>query len=313
MFDGEDHLESRAYPSLHKIIFGQSRIDLRQQLELSTSTIDDKDSDGRTALSWASTRGDTEAVNLLLEFGTDPNVCSGRGQSPLHWAAQCHTLACSEILQALLNSDADVNCVDYYQRTALIYASCCQDDPACLKPLIRRGADLNAQDCHKRTPLGYAARMGKSETLKLLLSCGADHHISDSWGVEPLFEAVRQNYHHILQALLQRDVNPTSRAANGMSFQHLAALYGDVETLHILAKKKFKTTYVDGNSGEYSKLQDLFQQRDDVGPEIEEAFRSWIQAGLRIDVSEYVNDVGTGGYIEADKAECFTDAVEYQA
>jgi ankyrin repeat protein len=79
MFDDEDHLESRIFPAVHKTILGLVNADLRQQLELSTSTIDSKDADGRTALSWAAAKGDADAVNILLEFGANPNVCSRRG------------------------------------------------------------------------------------------------------------------------------------------------------------------------------------------------------------------------------------------
>ncbi len=53
-----------------------------------TSSINAVDADGRTALSWAATRGDIEVVVLLLRYGADPNVPSHCGQCPLHWAAQ---------------------------------------------------------------------------------------------------------------------------------------------------------------------------------------------------------------------------------
>ena len=79
LFDDEEHLESRAFPPLHKIILGLSSLDLQMQLEFSSTGIDEKDADGRTALSWAATRGDLRSVSLLLQFRADPNVASLRG------------------------------------------------------------------------------------------------------------------------------------------------------------------------------------------------------------------------------------------
>jgi len=80
--------------------------------KLSTAAIDDTDVDGRTALSWAAAKGDADAVNILLEFGADPNLWSNRGQSPLQWAGQNTSRRCAEILQTLLDHNADVNLVD---------------------------------------------------------------------------------------------------------------------------------------------------------------------------------------------------------
>lgn len=74
MFDDEDRLESRTFPAIHKTVRGLVNSDLRQQLELSTATIDDKDADGRTAISWAAAKRDANAVKILLQFGANPNV-----------------------------------------------------------------------------------------------------------------------------------------------------------------------------------------------------------------------------------------------
>ena len=188
LFDDEEHLESRAFPPLHKIVLGLISMDLKQQLELSTANIDDKDADGRTAISWAATRGDPRSVTILLQHGADPNASSVRGQTPLHWASQNPTRKGPRILQALIDSDANVNAVGYWNRTALIYASCNQDDPEILEVLVKGGAKLDFQDCHQLTSLGYAARMGKFRGLEYLLSAGADASICDSWGYPPLLK-----------------------------------------------------------------------------------------------------------------------------
>ena len=272
LFDDEEHLESRAFPPLHKIVLGLVSMDLKQQLELSTANIDDKDADGRSAISWAATRGDLASVSVLLQYGADPNSKSVRGQTPLHWASQNPTHEGSRIIQALIDSDANVNAVDYWNRTALIYASCNQDDTEVLKFLVKGGAKLDFQDCHQRTSLGYAAKMGKFRGVEYLLSAGADASICDSWGYAPLFEAVQHNHHSSLQAIVQHRTIPTIRDQNGSSVLHIAALYGDPETMNILGQfelQKLDLAKLDKNG---MSAQDFFNLRHDLSAELYRAF-----------------------------------------
>ena len=313
MFDDEDYLESRTFPALHKTVLGLVKSNLRQQLELSTSTIDDTDADGRTALSWAAARGDFDAVNILLEFGADPNICSRRGQPPLQWAAQSPTERCAEILQALLKHNADVNHPDHQNRTVLINATADLDEPECLRILVENGADLNWQDCHKRTPLGYAAKMGKSRNLSYLLSCGADPHIQDHWGYTPLYEAILQNHHSVLQCLLKEaNIIPTATFANGMSVLHVTAKYGDLETMCLLASKNMGTLNPVERNNECLTAQDLLNQRNDADSELHEVFKKLLEA------TSWIRDVSNHrrpemhGHEDEDNIHDFVDAQEYQ-
>ena len=51
------------------------------------SYINVKDNNGATPLQWASSRGYTEVVNLLIEKGADIHVKDNNGLTPLHWAS----------------------------------------------------------------------------------------------------------------------------------------------------------------------------------------------------------------------------------
>ena len=248
------------------------------QLDLSTAGIDEKDADGRTALSWAATRGDLRSVTLLLQYGADPDVASIRGQTPLHWASQNHSQESLEVLQALLDAGSNVNQTDYWKRTALIYASCNQDDSRCLDVLVNAGANLNSQDCHQRTPLGYAAKMGMSKGLGYLLSTGADTRRIDMFGFPPLFEALQNNHPECLRILLQHDPAPVCFDVNGMSALHVAALYSDSETLDTLAdygSEQLRTKILDTVE---TTPQDLFNQREDTRAEHKDAFERLTRA-----------------------------------
>ena len=242
------------------------------QLGLSTVGIDDKDADGRTALSWAATRGDLRSVTLLLQHRADPDMPSIRGQTPLHWASQNPSQEGPETLQALLDAGSNVDRIDYWKRTALIYASCNQDDPRCLEILVNGGSNLNSQDCHQRTPLGYAAKMGKSKGLGYLLSAGADPGRDDIFGFPPLFQALQNNHPECVRILLQHDLASVFLDISGMSALHVAALYSNPETMDALADYRSEQFRIKALDTMGTTPQDLFDQREATSAEHREAF-----------------------------------------
>ena len=282
------------------------------QLDLSTASIDAKDADGRTALSWAATRGDLKSVTVLLQYKADPNVASLRGQTPLHWASQNPAGDSAQILQALIDAGSNVNQTDYWKRTALIYASCNQDDPRCLEVLVTGGANLNSQDCHQRSPLGYAAKMGKSKGLGYLLSAGADAWLVDIWGYPPIFETLQNNHHKCLRSLLQHSPMPILTDINGMSALHVAALYSNVETLEMLAEHRWEQVEIEAVDKMGMTAQALFNQREDTTAEHREAFLRLIQK-TRACVMTQSAPQSPNQYSdkEAIYEENFVDAVEH--
>jgi ankyrin repeat protein len=289
--------------------------DLRQQLALSTSEVDDTDADGRTALSWAAAKGDADTVKILLEFGANPNACSHRSQSPLQWAGQNPSERCAEIMEALLDHGADVNLVDFQNRIVLVNAAGDLDDLECLRILVDAGSHLNWRDCHKRTAVGVAAGGGKTENVSYLISRGADPRIPDHFGYAPIHQAVEHNYHRLLERLLQEhDIIPTTKAANGMTILHIAALWSDIETMRLLAtNEEIKILDPDECNDEGLTPQNLFDDRENVTPELREAFRALIDAILRNDDTPEPSDVESNH--DSNDNDCdreYTDAVEFQ-
>lgn len=66
MFKDTKFMVGRSFTTLHKIVLGFVARDLRKELALSTSSINDRDANGRTALCWATIRDDQTAVNPPL-------------------------------------------------------------------------------------------------------------------------------------------------------------------------------------------------------------------------------------------------------
>lgn len=74
---------------------------------------------GRTSLHLASSRGDTEIVELLLEAGAKVNDKNKFGWTPLHLASRQGHI---EIVQMLLKAGADPGAKNKFGRTPLDYA-----------------------------------------------------------------------------------------------------------------------------------------------------------------------------------------------
>jgi ankyrin repeat protein len=164
------------------------------------------------------------------------------------------------MLRALLGAGVDVNCVDYWRRSALRYAACNQEDPKFLEHFIRAGADLNVQDCRERTPLGYAARMGKNRVATYLLSQRADPNISDHRGLSPLFEAIEHNIHDTIRCPLQCGASLAAKTHDGRTILQEAAVHDEILALRILANHDGRGTDLsDDEDGRIT--QDLFSNQ----------------------------------------------------
>lgn len=238
------------------------------QLKLSPSLIDSVDSNGRTPLTWAAMRGDLAAMQSLLDAGADPNSQSNDKQTPIHWAAQATSSSAG--LHLLLARGAEADIVDRFQRTALIYASCNQNDESFLEPLLRGHVNINKRDCHDRTALGYAAKMNRTRTLVCLLDHGADPYIPDHEGYTPLLEAILGNRHGIIEILLNRNITCTARAKGGRTLLHLATLHGDMRTMRLLHDAGLTNMRPSELDDAGLSPQDLLHQRDN--PELVSAF-----------------------------------------
>ncbi|KAJ8933683.1 hypothetical protein NQ318_011459 [Aromia moschata] len=78
------------------------------------------DTEMRSALHVAVSKGYTDIVKLLLVHGADPNKRDIIQNTPLHLAACVHNFA---IISMLINAKADVSCLDIHGRNPLQLAS----------------------------------------------------------------------------------------------------------------------------------------------------------------------------------------------
>ncbi|KAK6926038.1 Acyl-CoA-binding protein, ACBP [Dillenia turbinata] len=75
----------------------------------SGTSVDMKDSEGRTPLHWAVDRGHLNVTELLVSRNADVNAKDNEGQTPLHYAAVCER---KDIAEFLVKQKADVDIKD---------------------------------------------------------------------------------------------------------------------------------------------------------------------------------------------------------
>ena len=263
MFDDSDYFDSRQFPPFHKIILGLNSASLACQLELTGSQINDRDADGRTALSWAAARGHQQAILQLLQAKANPNIAADDGRMPLHWAANSSN---PQTVKTLLEYRASPEARDLWYRTPIHYAACNHaaqdmDDARYVGNLIAHGANIDAQDCHERTALGYAAKHNHHKSLECLLRSGADTSIAENWGFSPLFETAKATHHESLRLLMQYGKSCKGETTQRQSLLHLIAIHGNRETMDIIGHRNLAALDWDARDVKGHTALDLLQKR----------------------------------------------------
>lgn len=181
---------------------------------------------------------DLERVRWLISQGADVNSRNNPhpyslGMSPLHCAVQCEHI---NIIQELLNSNADINQRDDMGETPLHYAVD-NENLEIVRYLLSKGADINAQtgdgmtplhhstnhnnigryliqaginvnskDKQGNTPLHIMSRLGIVNMVIFLLSY-SDFTIKNNAGQTPLDVAVTSQIRDIIQTYIERSVD----------------------------------------------------------------------------------------------------------
>jgi uncharacterized protein len=193
---------------------------------------------GVTPIALAAGNGNAAMIQLLLDAGVDVNTLDPNSE-PISWAAI--RSGKTEALKGLLDRGATVEFKDSVQQTSLMLAVR-ENRPEMVQLLISRGADVNAvtrtgatpnwvrpnsvagfgfgkgiirgglpADRGSRylipggmTPLLYAARDGRMEAARILMSNGADLKKRDPNDITPLLMAITNNQIEMAQFLIER-------------------------------------------------------------------------------------------------------------
>jgi ankyrin repeat protein len=234
LFRQTDYLTSREFSVVHKIVLGIVYSDLATQLDASTAEINAKDSRGRTPLSWASGRGDDQAVAMLLKYGANPNVTDTCQQSPLHYA---QNTACAQLL---LHHGADLHALNQESQTPLYTACRNVWSSSLVTYLIEAGSEIDATDHTDQTALHASIGNGKHMPyINVLVSKGANINARNNSSDTPLRFAMIYNMHDLIIQMLKTGNADFAGVNNyGQSFAHAIAQTADVETVKLLTMAK---------------------------------------------------------------------------
>ena len=232
VFTDRECLEELGFSNLHKVVLGIISGSLAHQLNTNTTDINKCDNSGRTCLSWAAQRGDSLAVNLLLQHNADPNIATPTGMVPLHFAVEALTPSC---IAPLLAHGANPFAVDHTMHTTLHFAVSYHDGEEFLLPIIHVGADLDAKTTYDFTPLIFAICKSRVRAATCFLDHGADINLRGQYGQSPVQYAVEYNSHACLRLLLDRGADCTVQCHGpSPTIIHAAVQHGDLETVKIL-------------------------------------------------------------------------------
>lgn len=174
------------------------------------------ESNATVSLLTACEEGDEEIVHRLLEGGADPNSRNDKFTA-LGLASMYNHY---NIVDDLINHNADVNLQDKYLRTALYYACKLQDKYVTFR-LLDAGADVDVVDKEGYYPIQMAVINNNMEILKRLLSL-FNINMKDRFGVTLLYLACESNHEPIVDLLLRSDADPNIPSNSGETSLHKA-------------------------------------------------------------------------------------------
>ena len=216
-------------------------------------TVNQRSSDGTSALHWAVYHNDAALVDTLLAAGADVNARNDYDATPLSEAAVTGNLT---VIRALLKAGADVEGANADGQTALMVIARTSNVEAA-KQLLDRGAKVNTREkWHGQTALMWAAAEAQPTMVKLLIQRGAEVNArSDinrwerqvtseprmqarpSGGFTPLLYAARKGCLECAKALVAGGADVKLNDPDGVSPLLLASLNFSFDTAAFLVKR----------------------------------------------------------------------------
>jgi uncharacterized protein len=153
--------------------------------------------------------GNREAARALLKQRADVNQRESDGMTALHWAVRAND---AETTQLLIRAGANVKAANRYEITPLSLAAT-NGNPALVELLLNAGANPNGALPDGETVLMTAARTGNVPTLKLLLTRGADPNAKESTqGQTALMWTATENHAAAAQTLIDAGADLNARS-----------------------------------------------------------------------------------------------------
>ncbi|KAM7196548.1 Ankyrin repeat-containing domain protein [Rhypophila sp. PSN 637] len=264
----EDCDYSTSETLIHKALYHiGTDLSLEEALKLDSSSINTVDEVGFSPLYWACLRGDTEAVQLLLQHGADVNAHNANGQTALHAPGGYK----AEIVDALLEKGADINAENEIGQTPLAKAIE-GGDLASFNLLLSRGA--------RSAPIRLSRHLSVVQLpmLEALVQRGYDIDVPNGLGETPLLLSVWFDTAAGVKAFVDYGADLTVRDNEGRTVLHVAAKYATHEVFRELQGRLPGLVDPRSLDNEGKTAMDHLHERLPLPDEDLHAFESLVQA-----------------------------------
>ncbi len=236
--DEDAPVETTVDKVVRAILLEYASIQLIKQYLSEGTDIDAQAGIGVSMLHVASGKGNLELVRFLLEQGADPNRRGVGGSGALDLAVESDN---PDVVRTLLEAgalldgknedgltamqkavkfgrvkavvalgDAGADYMTYpsgvFDSFSLLHAAAVNDHPEVVKALVKMGADTEA-GMEEMPPLALAVQTSSTETVRALLSCGADFDAINGNGHTALNDALHSLHLGAVNALLEAGAN----------------------------------------------------------------------------------------------------------
>lgn len=196
------------------------------------------------ALCYSSRYGHGDTAQYLFDKGTKLSTHEF-GQYAL---SQASKFGHKSIMRLLLANGADINAVDFEERTALHYAAN-SGHVDTISILLSEGANIDAANSSQETALHYAAQYNHVDIVSALLSDGANTEAANSDQETALHYAAGCGHVDVVSILLSEGANIEAANSSRKTALHYAAENGHTETVSMLLSKSANHSIVDNYGG----------------------------------------------------------------
>jgi ankyrin repeat protein len=172
-----------------------------------------------------------QLCDILWKHSVKIDAVDQDGNQPLHLACrQSHT----KIVKWLLQHDADINAMNKYKQSPLhMAAGSSKDSPELCKSLLTDGATLDAKDENADQPMHLACRQYRINTIRVLLSYGANFNSFNNKGKTPL-HCLWTEHQSALKSMIDAGFDVNTADAGGNSCLHLVCEAGVTAIVQVL-------------------------------------------------------------------------------
>ncbi|CAJ0544352.1 Ff.00g035730.m01.CDS01, partial [Fusarium sp. VM40] len=222
-----------------------------------------------SALHYACALGDQETAELLIDSGSEVDIKTDKGETPLILAID---VGSNSVAELLISRGADISLNNIEGRTPLHLASR-HGDLKMVKQLIESGAKIAASTNHNYTPLLYAAVNGHSEVVTLLLNEGAQLSDANENGFTSVHMASSNGHYNLVRQLVNRGADIAALTKDGYTPLMMASAKGHVEVVEILlehgddcrkqSKKGYSSLHLSSTNGHFEVVKLLLERGAD--------------------------------------------------